>query len=75
MAFDPMMATGAGLALVGTLGPGIGVGLVGAKVIEGSARQPEMASNLFINGLIFAALAEALGLIAAVVGFKLAGFF
>jgi len=72
---DNLDAIAAGLAITGILGPGIGVGLVGAKVIEGMARQPEMANDLRTNGLIFAALCEALGLVACIVGLKMAGIF
>jgi len=68
-------AIGAGLAALGVLGPGIGVGLSAFKALEGIARQPEMADKLFINGIVFAAFCEGLGLIAALIGFKLAGFF
>ena len=56
---------GYGLA---TLGPGIGIGILVGKTQEATARQPEVASRLFTNMLIGAALVEALGLI----GFVLA---
>lgn len=70
---DANTAIGAGLAVIGTLGPGVGVGLIGAKAVEGMARQPELTNKLLVNGIVFAALSEALGLIAALVGLKLAG--
>lgn len=73
MVVDANTAIGAGLAVIGTLGPGVGVGLIGAKAVEGMARQPELTNKLLVNGIVFAALAEALGLIAALVGLKLAG--
>lgn len=56
---------GYGLA---TLGPAIGIGILVGKTQEATARQPEVASRLFTNMLIGAALVEALGLI----GFVLA---
>ena len=49
---------------LGTIGPGIGLGLC-----VGSARQPELAGKLFTNALIFGALAEALALIGFVLTF------
>lgn len=51
---------GYGLAAIG---PGIGVGLVIGKTIEGTARQPELSGQL--RGLMFIgiALIEALALI------------
>lgn len=58
---------GAGIAAVGVFGPGIGIGIAASKALEGMARQPEMAGKLLANGIIFAALMEALGLFAFVV--------
>jgi F-type H+-transporting ATPase subunit c len=54
---------------IGTLGPGIGLGLCGYGLCVGSARQPELAGKLFTNALIFGALAEALALIGLVAAF------
>ena len=48
-------AIGAGLAVIGA---GIGVGYIGGKAMEGIARQPEVAGQLFTNMLIMAALVE-----------------
>ncbi len=56
------LAIGAGLAVTGVGGPAIGVGLAASKALEGMARQPEATGRLLANTLIFAALAEALGL-------------
>ena len=56
---------GYGLAAIG---PGIGVGLVFAAYISGTARQPEMQSRLQPLALLGFALAEAL----AILGFALA---
>ncbi len=58
---------GAGIAAVGVFGPGIGIGIAASKALEGMARQPEMTQKLVANGLLFAALMEALGLFAFVV--------
>ncbi|MCI1640973.1 MAG: ATP synthase F0 subunit C [Actinomyces sp.] len=57
---------GYGLA---TLGPGIGIGILVGKTQEATARQPEVASRLFTNMIIGAALVEALGLIGFVLTF------
>lgn len=70
---DPNVAVGAGLALMAIVGPAIGIGMVGSKVLEGIARQPEVSGNLSITGLLFAAFIEALGLSACLVGFKMIG--
>ena len=65
------LAIGAGLAVTGVGGPAIGVGLVASKALEGMARQPEATGRLLANTLIFAALAEALGLFAFLIGILL----
>ena len=62
---------GAGIAAVGVFGPGIGIGIAASKALEGMARQPEMTGKLLNNGIIFAALMEALGLFAFVVAILL----
>jgi F-type H+-transporting ATPase subunit c len=65
---------GAGIAAVGVVGPGIGIGLTGARALEGMARQPEMATKLLTNAIIIAALMEALGLLAFVIAIMLYGY-
>ena len=57
---------GYGLA---TIGPGIGIGILVGKTQDATARQPEVASRLFTNMIIGAALVEALGLIGFVLPF------
>ena len=51
---------GYGLAAIG---PGVGVGIVIGKTIEGTARQPEMAGALRGHMFLGIALIEALALI------------
>ena len=62
---------GAGIAVVGVFGPGIGIGIAGSRALEGMARQPEMAGKLLANAIIIAALMEALGLLAFVIAILL----
>lgn len=57
---------GYGLA---SLGPGIGVGLIGAKNQEATARQPELRGYLRVNMFLSIAFVEALGLIGFAAGF------
>lgn len=54
---------------LGTIGPGIGIGLACYGCCQGTARQPEMQGRLFTNFIIGAALAEALALIGFVLAF------
>jgi F-type H+-transporting ATPase subunit c len=62
---------GAGLAAVGVAGPGVGIGVAGARALEGMARQPEMTQKLLINWIIITAFMEAMGLFALAVSFML----
>ena len=62
-------AIGYGLAAIG---PGIGIGIVVGKAIEGIARQPEMAGQLRTTMFLGIAFTEALALIGIVTGFLFA---
>ena len=57
---------GYGLAAIG---PGIGVGIVVGKAIEGIARQPELQGRLTTQMYIGIAFTEALALIGIAAGF------
>jgi len=74
-------ATGKGLALIGaglaagfgTIGAGIGIGMIGGKAVEGMARQPDNTARIQTAMLIAAALIEGVALFAAVVAFVMQG--
>jgi len=55
---------GAGLAVIGA---GIGIGLIGAKAMEGIARQPSATDAIRTNMIVAAALVEGAALFAIVV--------
>ncbi len=57
---------GYGLA---TLGPGIGLGILIGKTVEGMARQPEVAGQLRTTMFIGVAFVEVLALLGLVAGF------
>ncbi|USR79716.1 ATP synthase F0 subunit C [Arcanobacterium pinnipediorum] len=57
---------------IATLGPAIGIGLIGAKNQEATARQPELKGFLRVNLILSMAFAEALGLLGFVAGFVFA---
>ncbi|MGB7361704.1 MAG: ATP synthase F0 subunit C [Rhodococcus sp. (in: high G+C Gram-positive bacteria)] len=59
-------AIGYGLAAIG---PGIGIGIVVGKAIEGIARQPELSGQIRTNMFLGIAFTEALALIGLVAGF------
>ena len=65
---------GAGLAIgIGVFGPGIGIGMLVAKSVEGMARQPEVSGVIRTTMFIGIAFAEALALYALVIAFILSG--
>ncbi len=67
---DPatMKMLAAGLAIgLGLLGPGIGIGLIGASAMQALGRNPEARGAIMTNMILVAALAEALGIYALIV--------
>jgi len=65
-----LIAIGKGLAYgLGAIGPGLGIGLIGAKALESMARQPEMAGKLQTTMFIAIAFTEALALLGFVLTF------
>ena len=65
---------GVGVAIgAGVIGPGIGIGIIVGKAIEGMARQPETSGMLRTTMFIGIAFAEALALYALVFAFLLLG--
>ncbi|MSR28402.1 MAG: ATP synthase F0 subunit C [Phycisphaerales bacterium] len=61
---------GAGLACgLAAIGAGIGIGRIGGSAVESIARQPEMATKIFIYMILTAALVEGVALFAVVAGF------
>ncbi|MFN3857194.1 MAG: F0F1 ATP synthase subunit C [Caulobacter sp.] len=67
---DPQAAKfiGAGLATLGMIGAGIGVGNIFGNFLAGALRNPSAAAAQIGNLFVGAALAEALGILAFVLG-------
>lgn len=63
-----MIAVGAGLAVLGALGAGIGIGIATGKAVEAIARQPEADGKIRTTLILGCALAEA----TAIYGFVIA---
>lgn len=57
-------AIGLGLCVIGA---GIGIGMIGGKAVEATARQPEMKNELRTLMILGAALVEGVAFFAAVV--------
>jgi len=63
---------GSGLAIgLGAIGPGIGVGILAGKALEGMARQPESTGTLRTTMFIGIAFAEAIALYSFVISILL----
>lgn len=62
-----MQFIGAGLAMVGTLGAGLGIGILGSGAVQGIARNPDAAGAIQINMILAIAFAEAVAIYALVV--------
>jgi F-type H+-transporting ATPase subunit c len=58
---------------LGALGPGIGLGFLVGKALEGIARQPEAAGQVRTTMFIGLAFVEALALIGFVLAFLISG--
>ncbi|MSQ40250.1 MAG: hypothetical protein EXR55_01005 [Dehalococcoidia bacterium] len=64
---------GAGLAAgLGMLGPGIGIGMIGAGAMNALGRNPEARGAILTNMILAIAFAEAVGIYAFIVAILLA---
>lgn len=54
-----MIAIGAGIAVLGAIGAGIGIGIATGKATEATARQPEASGKIQSMLILGCALAEA----------------
>ena len=65
-----MMAKAVAIGL-GSLGPGLAIGFIGAKAMESIGRNPESAGKIFVPMLLTAAFAEAISIYALVIAFSI----
>jgi F-type H+-transporting ATPase subunit c len=56
---------------LGSLGPALGIGLIGSRAVEGIGRNPEAAGKIFVPMLLSMAFAEAVAIYALVVSFTI----
>ena len=63
-----IIAIGAGIAVLGSFGAGIGIGLATSKATEAVARQPEAEGKITKLLLLGSALAEATAIYGFVIG-------
>lgn len=69
MALESAKLIGAGLAAIGLVGAGIGVGTVFAGLLNATARNPSLNQQLFTYAVLGFALTEAVGLFALMIAF------
>ena len=69
---DVMKLLAAGIAIgLGVIGPGIGIGLLGAAAMTAIGRNPEARGAILTNMILAIAFAEALGIYALVIAFMI----
>ncbi|MCU0678977.1 MAG: ATP synthase F0 subunit C [Planctomycetes bacterium] len=56
---------------IGAIGPGLGVGLIGAKAMEAIGRNPEASGKILASMLLAIAFAEAIAIYALVIAFSI----
>lgn len=66
-----LSALGAGLAMLGAIGPGIGIGLLAQGAMQAIGRNPEAAPLIQTNMILAIALTEAVAIYALVVALVL----
>ena len=54
---------------IGSIGPALGIGMIGAKAMEAIGRNPEAAGKILVPMLLAAAFAEAVAIYALVIAF------
>jgi ATP synthase F0 subunit c len=62
-----MKALGAGLAMFGAIGAGVGIGMLVSGAVQGIARNPDASGNIQTNMILGIAFAEAIAIYALVV--------
>jgi F-type H+-transporting ATPase subunit c len=56
---------------LGSIGPGLGIGRIGAKAMEAIGRNPEATGKILVPMLLAAAFAEAIAIYALVIAFSI----
>jgi F-type H+-transporting ATPase subunit c len=54
---------------IGGIGPALGIGIIGAKAVEATGRNPEASGKIMINMLIAMAFAEAIAIYSLIIAF------
>lgn len=68
MELEAAKEVGAALAIgLGAIGPGVGIGLIGAKAMEAMGRNPEVTGTIQTNMILAIAFAESVAIYALVI--------
>ena len=67
--FNPTYLAKALAIGLGTIGPGIGIGIIGGKAVEAVGRNPEVISQIRTLMILAIAFAESLAIFALVIAF------
>ena len=67
MEADAAKLIGAGLAMLGTIGAGLGIGILVSGAVQGVARNPDAAGQVQTNMILGIAFAEAVAIYCLVV--------
>jgi len=62
MELEYLKYIGAGLAMLGTIGAGLGIGILGYGALQGIARNPDAAGEVQTNMILGIAFAEAIAI-------------
>ncbi len=62
-----LKAVGAGLVMIGAIGPGIGIGLLAQGAMQALGRNPDAAGQIQTNMILAIVFAEAIAIYALVV--------
>ncbi len=56
---------------LGSIGPALGIGFIGAKAVEAIGRNPEASGKVLVPMLLAAAFAEAIAIYALIIAFSI----
>jgi F-type H+-transporting ATPase subunit c len=56
---------------LGSIGPGLGIGMIGSKAMEAIGRNPEATGKILVPMLLASAFAEAIAIYALVIAFSI----
>ena len=62
MEADAARLIGASVAMLGTIGAGLGIGMIGMGAVQGIARNPDAAGDIQTNMILSIAFAEAVAI-------------